>query len=109
MGRVRVLHVYAGNLYGGIETYLVTLAKFRAQCPEMEPEFALCFRGRLWDELKTAGAVVHDLGPVRFSRPWTLLRARRRLRQVLRSKYYGAAVTHACWPHAAFAPVVRSS
>jgi glycosyltransferase involved in cell wall biosynthesis len=75
----------------------------------MEPHFALCFPGRLRDELTAAGAAVHDLGPVRFSRPWTLLRARRRLRRLLRDVPVAAAVTHSCWPHAAFAPVVRAA
>lgn len=104
---MRVLHLYAGNLYGGVEAYLVTLAKYRHLAPQMEPHFALCFPGRLRDELTAAGAPVHDLGPVRFSRPWTLLRARRRLRDLIRRERFDAAVTHACWPHAAFAPVVR--
>ncbi|WP_010035017.1 glycosyltransferase [Gemmata obscuriglobus] len=75
----------------------------------MEPEFGLCFRGRLWDELSAAGVPVHDLGAVRFSRPWSVLRARRRLKRVLRGAPFGAAVTHANWPHAVFAPVVRGS
>jgi glycosyltransferase involved in cell wall biosynthesis len=106
---MRVLHLYAGNLFGGVETYLVTLARYRHLVPQMEPHFALCFPGRLRDELTAAGVPVHDLGPVRFSRPWTLLRARRRLRQLLGDVTFDAAVTHACWPHAAFAPVVRSA
>ncbi len=103
----RVLHLYAGNLYGGIERLLATLASGRHAVPDMEPEFALTFRGQLWDELRAADVAVHDLGPVRFSRPWTLWRARRRLRALLRARRYAVAVTHACWPHAAFAPVVR--
>ncbi len=43
---MRVLHVSAGNLYGGLETVLVTLARCRALSPELECEFALCFAGR---------------------------------------------------------------
>lgn len=104
---MRVLHLNAGNLYGGIETYLVTLARCRGLCPEMEPEFGLCFRGRLWDELTAVGVPVHDLGAVRMSRPWTVLGARGRLRRVLRGTAFGAAVAHGNWPHAVFAPVVR--
>ncbi len=38
---MRVLHVYSGNLYGGVETLLVTLARHRDLCPEMEPHFAI--------------------------------------------------------------------
>lgn len=104
---MRVLHLTAGNLFGGIETYLLTLARLRHLCPDMEPEFALCFPGRLRDELLATGVPVHDLGPVRVSRPWTVFRARRRLGQVLGQGRIDAAVTHGCWPHAVFALVVR--
>jgi glycosyltransferase involved in cell wall biosynthesis len=106
-GPLRVLHLYAGNLYGGIETLLVTLARFRDLGAPMVPEFGLCFRGRLWDELRSTGATVHDLGEVRFSRPWTVWRARKRLRRLLACEPFEVVVCHACWPHALFAPVVR--
>src|SRR5262245_40995430 len=105
---MRVLHLYAGNLYGGVETFLVALARHRAAGAPLEPHFALAFPGRLRDELAAAGVPVHDLGPARVRRPWTVWRARRRLRDLLRRGRYGAAVCHSCWPHALFAPVVRS-
>lgn len=107
MRTYRVLQIYSGNLYGGIETLLVTLARSRPLFPQIERSFALCYHGRLWDELVAAGAPVFDLGPVRFSRPWTLFRARSRLRRILRENKFDAVMTHACWPHAAFAGVVR--
>lgn len=106
-GPLRVLHLYAGNLYGGIETLLVTLARYRELGAPMAPEFGLCFRGRLWEELESTGVTVHDLGEVRFSRPWTVWRARRRLRALLPREHFDVVVCHACWPHALFAPVVR--
>ena len=104
---MKVLHLTAGNLFGGIETYLLTLARLRQHCPEMEPHFGVCFPGRLRDELTAAGVPVHDLGAVRVSRPWTLMRGRRRLKRVIREYGFAAAVTHGTWPHAVFAPVVR--
>src|SRR5262245_2790949 len=73
----------------------------------MAPEFSLCFRGRLWDELQATGATVHDLGEVRFSRPWSVWRARRGLRALLSREHFDVVACHACWPHALFAPVVR--
>jgi glycosyltransferase involved in cell wall biosynthesis len=94
-------------MYGGIERVLGVLARGRRLAPEMEPEFALCFRGRSWDELAAAGVPVHDLGPVRVSRPWTVLRARRRAADLLADGRFAAAVAHACWPHAVLAPAVR--
>ncbi len=104
-----ILHVYSGNLYGGIETLLVTLARTAAVDPSMRMEYALCFEGRLRDELEAAGAIVHDLGPVRFRKPWSIIRARRRLASLLDRRRFDLVVTHACWPHALFAPIARRS
>src|SRR5438445_946669 len=105
---MRVLHLYAGNLYGGIERLLVVLARQAALSPLMRPHFALCFAGRLSEELRACGATVHLLDPVRVSRPWTVWRARRRLGELLRQEHFDAVIGHACWPHAVFAPVVHS-
>lgn len=104
---MRVLHVYSGNLYGGIETMLVTLARHRAACPEMESHFALCFEGRLSEELTAAGAVVYQLGHVRASRPITILRARRALAELLKREQFDAVICHAPWSQAIFGAVVR--
>jgi glycosyltransferase involved in cell wall biosynthesis len=106
---MRVLHLYAGNMYGGIERMLVTLARERSVCAEMQPEFGLCFEGQLSQELREAGVPVHMLGNARFSRPWTVWRARRALANLLRRERYDAVICHACWPHALFAGTVRSA
>jgi glycosyltransferase involved in cell wall biosynthesis len=106
-GLLRVLHLNAGNLFGGIETYLLTLARQRHLCPAMEPHFGLCFAGRLEQELRAVGVGVLDLGPVRLSRPWTVLRARQRLRRFLAEGAIDVVVTHGSWPHVVFAPAVR--
>lgn len=104
---MRILHLYSGNLFGGIERLLVTLARERQCVPEMTPSFGLCFRGRLADELHQAGVPVVDFGSVRFSRPWTLVRARWRLARLLRREQFDVVMTHAAWPHAVFAKTVR--
>ncbi len=106
---MNVLHLGAGNLYGGIEVGLTAMARLRHLAPAMESEFGLCFRGRLWDDLVATGAAVHDLGPVRLSRPWMVWRARGRLRQVLADSRPEVVVTHDCWLHTVFAPVVRGA
>ena len=72
---MRVLHVYSGNLFGGIETMLLTMARERALCPAIEPAFALCFEGRLGAELAATGVAVQRLPEVRASRPLTIRRA----------------------------------
>jgi glycosyltransferase involved in cell wall biosynthesis len=106
---VRVLHLHAGNLYGGVETLLVTLANLRDLCPSMEPHFALCFEGRLSRELVSAGVPVHQLGRVRISRPWTGWRARRRLRKLLRNESYDAVLCHMVWPLVVFGRTARAA
>jgi glycosyltransferase involved in cell wall biosynthesis len=104
---MKVLHVYAGNLYGGIETMLSALAAHRRLCPGLEPHFALCWEGRLSRELRAAGAPVHVLGEVRRSRPWTVLRARRRLRRLIARERFDVVVCQAVWSLAVFGPAVR--
>ncbi len=102
-----VLHLWAGNLYGGVETFLATLARCRDLCPTLIPHFGLCFEGRLSEELRATGSPVHLLGPVRLSRPWTVWSARRRLRRVLRAQRIDVVCCHGCWPHLVFAPAAK--
>jgi len=96
-------------MFGGIETLLVTLAKYRDVCPDMEMAAALAFDGRLSDELSAAGVPVQQLGPVRASRPGSILMARRNLRSLLKSSSIDVAVSHGTWPHAVFGPAVRTA
>ena len=104
---MRVLHIHSGNLYGGIETLLVTLARHRNLCPQMQSHFALSFKGRLSDELEAASATVHDLGKVRARQPLTVWRARRALQDLLRREHFDLAVCHSAWSQAIFGKVVR--
>jgi len=104
---MRVLHVYSGNLFGGVERMLVTLARHASACPEMKTAYALCFPGRLHDELILAGAEVYDLGAVHVGRPWTVRRARRHLDQLMDRLRCDIVVCHLAWSQAVFGPVVR--
>jgi glycosyltransferase involved in cell wall biosynthesis len=106
---MRVLHINAGNMFGGVETFLATLARSRGLTPGVEPEFAVCFNGRLSRELAAAGSPLHMLGEVRIRRPLTLMRARRRLREILSSGIYDAVVCHMAWTQALFGSVARAS
>ena len=51
---VRALHVYSGNLYGGVETFLRTLARHPHR-PSMATDFALCSAGKLSVGSRDAG------------------------------------------------------
>jgi glycosyltransferase involved in cell wall biosynthesis len=104
---MRVLHVAAGNLYGGVERILEEIARHAP--PGSRHEFALAFDGRLAAGLDAAGAPRHRLGGVRFSRPLSVWRARRRLRHLVTGQRYDAVIGHAPWAFALAAPAVRGA
>jgi glycosyltransferase involved in cell wall biosynthesis len=104
---LKVLHVYSGNLFGGIEAMLLAIARRPEACPDLVSEVALCFEGRLSRELTAAGARVHHLAEVRVSRPQTVHRARRELTALVASGRFDRVICHASWSHAIFGPVVR--
>ena len=101
----RVLHVAAGNLYGGVEKVLATVAEFRNSSPDLEHLFAAHFKGRLTKELARSGASVHFLANVRLGRPWTILKARRRLSELLERERIDLVISHSPWCHVIAAPV----
>jgi glycosyltransferase involved in cell wall biosynthesis len=104
---MRVLHVYAGNLYGGVEAMLATFARHPGAVPEMETRFALAYEGRLARELREAGASVAVLGGARLSRPWSVWAARRRFARLLAGERPEVAVFHSAWSHGIFAPAAK--
>ena len=104
---MRLLHVSSGYLYGGVERLLRTLANWRGLCAEMQPEFALCFDDRITAELTQAGTAVHIIGRGRVRNPIQVVRARRRLMQILSEGAFDAVICHMAWPLAIFGPAVR--
>jgi glycosyltransferase involved in cell wall biosynthesis len=106
---MRVLHIVSGRLYGGVETMLAALARCRSICSTMETEFALCFDGRLHEELTATGARVHMLGQARTRNPLSVLRARRKLRKLLTQRSADVVVCHMAWAQAMFGGVVRAA
>jgi len=94
-------------MYGGIETALTNLARLKHLSSTMVQEFGLCFHGRQRDELIAEDVPVHDLDAVRLSRPWTILAARARLRNILVHAKFDAVITHGSWIHCIAGPVVR--
>lgn len=105
---MRILHVHSGNLYGGVERLLVTLARHeREVVPSMESHFAVCFEGRLSEELVQASAPVHLLGDVRVRHVGSVWRARSVLRKLLASGSYNVVVCHSDWSNAIFGSIAR--
>jgi glycosyltransferase involved in cell wall biosynthesis len=104
---VTVLHVAAGNAYGGIERMLVTLGTTPHRA--LQQEFVVSFSGRLERELESAGLRVHRLPAPRASRPLMVWRARRAFTALQEKLGAGAVVFHSAWPHAMFAAAARAS
>jgi glycosyltransferase involved in cell wall biosynthesis len=104
---VTILHCCAGNLYGGIERIVAECAADRDLVPHMLPRFATCFDGRLAGELDASGAGCARLGEVRVSRPQTVVRARRRLGDLVQADRPAAAICHSPWMYGLAAPVLR--
>jgi len=98
---MRALHVAAGNLYGGVERIVVEIGRARGTWTH---EVALAFPGRAARELDAEGAIRHDVGAVRFSRPLTVWRARHAIKRLLRDRAYDAVVCHSPWSYALAAP-----
>lgn len=104
---MKVLHIAAGNLFGGIEQMLVALAREGRHVPDMDSRFAVCFEGRLSRALGDVGATPHLLGEVRSSRPWTVRHSCGKLRQLLGSERWDVVVCHSAWSQAIFGAVAR--
>jgi glycosyltransferase involved in cell wall biosynthesis len=103
---VNVLHVHSGNMFGGVERMLQTLAPATAGIAPIHSSFALCFEGRVSDALRAAGGTVHHIGAVRARRIDEIWRARRALRRVLASQQWSAAFVHSAWSQAIFGPTI---
>jgi glycosyltransferase involved in cell wall biosynthesis len=104
---MRVLHIYKGDLYGGIEAMLSTLARTRNLCREMEPHFALCSPGRLSSQLAAESVPLYDLGQVRGRNPISVWRARQQLADILRRHSIEVAICHGTWAQALFGSTVQ--
>ncbi len=101
---MRILHVHSGNLFGGVETMLRTMARSRALVPGHEPVFALTHDDRIARELRGAGCEVHLLGAVRARQPWSVFRAHHRLAALAHDGNFDASVVHSAWSLALLAP-----
>jgi glycosyltransferase involved in cell wall biosynthesis len=106
---MRILHVTSGKIYGGIDTALVSMAKYRATCPTLDQHFAYCFPGRFESELRDTGASAFYIGPVRSSRLWTVARSRQYFRALLEKYDYDAVICHSPWAMIVLGSLVRCS
>ena len=106
---IKVLNIYAGNLFGGIEVLLLSLTNKEISLESMIFHFALCFEGKLANELRNIDASKVDiLGNVKISRPWTVIRARQKLKELLEREKFDVVICNSFWPQVIFGPVVKA-
>lgn len=104
---LRVLHLHTGNIFGGVESILLSLVRHGPLCPGLEWRFGLCFEGAFSRELAAAGAPVAMLPVTRFSRPWTLFQTRSAALRLLGELCPDVCITHSTWTQSVFGPVCR--
>jgi glycosyltransferase involved in cell wall biosynthesis len=93
-------------MWGGVETFLETLALEERASSSMRSVFALCFTGEVADRLCRAGATVRHLPPVRLSRPASVRAGRRELLRLLDEVVPDVVGIHSTWTAAAFGPAL---
>ena len=106
---MRLLHVHSGNIFGGVERMLQTLAPATAGRTPLTSSFALCFDGQISEVLVAAGATVYKLGTVRTSRLDQVWHARRALRKLLETGAWDVVCVHSSWSQAIFGSTIVQS
>ena len=104
MHESEVLHVGAGLIFGGVESFLASIGRHSVRT---KPDFVLSARGRLETELGLMGRTVRVLPPARISRPLQVWRARKVFGRILEKGQYPLAVFHSAWMQILFGPVLR--
>jgi glycosyltransferase involved in cell wall biosynthesis len=106
---LRILHLHSGNMIGGIESALQTIAAFAHTCPQLQQEFALAFDGAFAERLRSAAGCVHLLPTVQLRNPVSVIRSRRALLRLLRQRHFDAVISHSPWCQVVYTPAVRAS
>lgn len=101
----RLLHIYSGNRFGGVERMLLTIAETEPQ----QHAFALCFPGHFSNALEALGQKIYWLGPARALYPWTIASARTRLRKAIQETNFSAAIFHSPWSWGLLGQGVRAN
>jgi glycosyltransferase involved in cell wall biosynthesis len=101
---MKVLHVYSGNLFGGVERMLLFVAALRPS--RLEHHFALCFDGKLASGLRRESARLDLLPSVKLRNPLSVHRSRRALKRLLLAQHFDSVVCHGIWSYCVYAPTI---
>lgn len=106
---MRCLHLHSGNLFGGVETVLLTLVEGQSYAVDWQFEFAFAFDGPVVQRMLHLVDNVHLLPAVRTSRPWTIWLSRLGLKHILAQEKYDLVMCHSVWALAIYGPVIRKA
>jgi glycosyltransferase involved in cell wall biosynthesis len=106
---MRCLHLHSGNLFGGVETVLLTLAEGQSYATDWQFEYAFAFEGPVVQRLREQPLAIHLLPGVRTSRPWTIWQSRGALQRLLAQVKYDLVMCHSVWALAIYGPVIRQA
>lgn len=104
---MKILHLTAGAMFGGVESLALLLARAKDYGSDIESHYALCFEGELSKRLTQLSAPWRCVGEVRWSCPWTIFSARKNLKQWILEERFDAFICHSSWPHAIFGAALK--
>ncbi len=105
--KAKVIHFGAGNLFGGIEVMLVTMAKFQGECAELDQEFAFFFEGKVSSQIRSLGFQVKIFPETKIKNLVQVFKTQRLIRKYLEDKKPDALVVHGQWVHFLVAGVAK--
>lgn len=101
---MRILNIYSGNLYGGVERMLAVM---QASGALPGSSFVLCFEGRLSRELRGSNGRVTVLHSPRVRSPRSVWRFGRELAALLAAERPDRVLCHGVWSYCMAASTVR--
>jgi glycosyltransferase involved in cell wall biosynthesis len=102
-----VLHCVKGNLFGDIETHLVTPARNPPKSPVWDDKYVSGWDAEFASAIREIGVDPGIPGPARFSRPWTLLGSRRFVGRIHSRRPARILAFHSAWTRSLQGQVVR--
>jgi glycosyltransferase involved in cell wall biosynthesis len=106
---LRVLHLHSGNIIGGIESMLRTIAEYAPACPNLAQELALAFDGDFAQSIRDSGLRVHLLPSVQLRYPLSVRHSRRELRALLLREQFDAVISHSPWCQVVYGPALKDA
>jgi glycosyltransferase involved in cell wall biosynthesis len=106
--KIKVIHFGAGNLFGGIEVMLVTLAKYQYQIPGLNQKFAFFFEGKAAFRIQSHGCPVKIFPETKLRKITAVLKVQKLIKEYLLDERPEIVIVHGQWVHFIVAKVAKS-